>query len=811
MTYLKSIAFALVGLSLLAGGFLAYVYRWLMTRPVPDLDGSLQLPILDAPVTIRRDTHGIPHIEASSQADLFRAQGFVHAQDRMWQMEQMRRITDGTLAELFGKPALEADQYARTIGFRRIADRELAELWPHELETLKWYCQGVNAYMIQRGNNLAAEFRLLRYTPEPWQPVNCLAIGKLIGWAMSVNWDGEILRLLLRKQLGAEAAADLDRVSMADTPLILDELEERDAERLVLTAQALLQEYEKVKEFLPFAPAGQGSNSATVAGTRSESGHPMMCNDPHLQVAMPGSLYEQHLTAPGLDATGAMFPGAPGVVFGHNQHVAWGITAAITDVQDLFVERLHPEQPDQYECDGAWLPLESVEESFRIKGETEPVTKTIRFTRHGPIISDLVPEVDGLPIALQWTGTDPGHTFHCLHEILVAGSCTEAMAAFAEWNCPALNVSVADTQGNIGYGLIGRHPIRGQGRGLLPSAGWDTANDWQGYVPYTDLPSIHNPPSGVIVTANNRITDPDAEVWLGCDFDPGYRAQRITQYLEDLPTITPADLRRAQLDSYSTFAAALTAVLIRLEPTDTWEKYALKVLADWNFRMETTSEGALIFHYLLSALLDEAFGTKLDSLYPRFLGKSSNPLFTNSSFKIKALPHLLELLQHSVQSRWYHDTANDRERTREIFLQDALQKGVHTMRQEMGESTRKWAWGRIHQIRFSHLMGSVFILRPILNRGPYPIEGDATTPMQTTAELGTPASLVQVSPAYRNVMEIGNWDTMQSVVNTGQSGHPMSRHYNDQIGMWREGEYHPMPFSAQAVAENTVYTLHLEP
>ncbi len=810
MTYLKSIAFALIGLALVAGGALAYVYRWLMTRPVPDLDGRMQLSILDQNVTVKRDVHGIPHIEAATKADLFRAQGFVHAQDRLWQMEQMRRITDGTLSELFGEAALEADSYARTIGFRRSAEAELAILWPHEQEILAWYCEGINAYMEQQQGNLAAEFRLLRYTPDTWQPVNCLALAKFIGWSLSVNWDGEITRLLFLEHLGTEAAVDLNMVAQSHTPSILDELDTDDTERLVLTAQALLQAYEKVQALLPFATPGQGSNSVAVSGTRTDSGRPMLCNDPHLQVSMPGPLYEQHLKAPDIKACGAMFPGAPGLVFGHNEDVAWGITAAMTDVQDLFVERLHPDHADQYECDGAWHPLEVVQEIFHVKGRSEPVTRDIRITRHGPIITDLVPEIDRLPLSLQWTGHEPGHIMHSLLAILTAGSCQEAMTAFTHWNSPALNLSVADTRNDIGYGLIGRHPIRGQDLGLLPKAGWDTANDWQGYVPYADLPRFVNPPSGIIVTANNRITAPISPIWLGEDFDPGYRAQRITEQLTDLPAITMADLRRVQLDSHSSYAEALTSILIRLKPQDSWERYALKVLTAWNYRMETASEGALIFHYLLSALLEEAFSGPLATLYPRFLGKASNPLFTTSSLKLKALPHLLDLLQHQPHARWYHDTVEDRTRSRETFLQDVLQRGVRTMRREMGESTRKWAWGRIHQIRFSHLMGSVFILRPLLNRGPFPIAGDATTPLQTVGELGKPISLVQVAPAYRNLMEVGNWDTMQAVVNTGQSGHPMSRHYYDQMGMWREGEYHPMPFSDQAVEENTVFTLCLE-
>lgn len=812
MILIQTFGLAVLVLALAALAFLAYVYRWLMTRSVPDLDGRLTVAGLDQPVVIKRDRHGVPHIRAQTEADVFRAQGFVHAQDRLWQMEQSRRIARGTLSELFGEAALTADVYSRTLGFLRCAEEEWKQLWPHERELLSWYSEGVNAYMRQRPGRLAAEFRLLHFEPEPWTPVDSLALAKLMAWSLSMNWEHELLRLLCLQHLGPDKAAQLDNATPLPTPSILDALGETESQGLLLTAERLLAEVAKAKAYMPMAEPGQGSNCWTVAAARSATGNAFLCNDPHLQVAAPCSLYEQHLSGPSVHAAGAMFPGAPGIMFGHNEQVAWGVTNACTDVQDLFVERLDPERADHYARDGQWHPMELHPETFLVKGRETPERRTIRVTGHGPIVSDVIPDAPAeWPLALQWTGQAPGHTFHCLLALLSAENCQEGAQAFAEWNTPSLNLSLADADGQIRYRLVGRHPVRRASLGLLPNPGWDGTGDWQGFAPFDEQPSLQTPARGVIAHANNRIeAGPDAS-WYGCDYDPGYRAQRIAEQLEAVKFLGLSEMRRLQTDAYSAFAAVLVPELLRHDFATGWEKYALQRLAEWNLRMEADSEGALIFHYICNSLLQEAFGAQLGPAQDAYLGRSFSPLAIVQGLKLTALTRLQHLILHEAASDWYADGTTGRPRGREAFMRAAIQRGVQELRREMGETTRKWYWGRVHQVRFVHLLGSVWILRPLVNRGPFPIGGDGTTPLQTSYPLGSPRGLAQVAPAYRALMEVGNWDAMESVLNTGQSGHPLSRHYDDQMGMWREGEYHVMPFSASAVDQITRYTLHLEP
>ncbi len=810
MALFQSILLACLVLLLVAGGFLIYVYRWLLTRSVPDIQGKVELPCLDGTVVVKRDRHGIPHIHAESEADLFRAQGYVHAQDRMWQMEQTRRIVRGTLSELVGEAALPTDQYIRTLGIWRSAERETAALWDEEIQTLDWYCQGVNAYMRQRQGKLAAEFRLLRFEPEAWTPADCIGLAKFVGWSMSLNWEKELLRFLLIKKLGPAKVAELEDYTELQAQAIIDPLPpEMDPQGLV-TAERLLKELEKVREFIPQGAGGQGSNCWVVSKEHTKFGHTLLCNDSHLQVSVPCSLYEQHLTCPGLNAVGAMFPGAPGVIFGHNEHLAWGITNARTDVQDLYFEKTHPDRPGQYATEEGWQPFQVRQEEFRVKGQAEPTVLTVRETRHGPVISDLIPDLEGVQIALRWTGQEPGHTIHCIRALLRARSCCEGKAAFQEWNTPSLNLSFADTAHNISYALVGRHPIRSSGLGLVPNAGWTGAGEWVSFVPYEELPSCHNPDDGYLVHANNRPMSNLADHWYGSDFDPGFRASRIGEQLQEFRSPSSVEMCRLQQDTFSGFAKALVPELIRYEFSDPWAKHAQQVLANWDFRLDVSSEEGLIFHYIGNALVQEAFSSQLGDLKDRYLGRTYSPLTMDAG--VGALLCILKLLRTCDASDWYGMDAEGRARNREAFVRAALGKAMDQIRAEMGEAPRKWAWGRIHQIRLVHIiMGRAWILKFLVNRGPFPIGGDSTTPLLTASPLGSAQGLVFVAPAYRAVMEVGNWDSMESVIMTGQSGHPVSRMYDDQMGMWREGAYHAMPFSPEAVDELTRFVLYLEP
>ncbi len=385
ITFLLLILFILL---ILGAAIWLYVYWWLMQRPNPKLHGRLSVPCLDAPVDVRRDKHGVPHVSAQSEADLFRAQGFLHAQDRMWQLEQNRRTASGRLAEVFGAPALEADRFCRVVGFRRAAAAELLTLDPATRQILDWYAAGVNAYIQTHPGRLAAELNLLRVPVDEWTAVDTLAFAKVLGWAMSLNWESELTRLQLLQELDPYIAAELEPDYPEKSPLVLEGVGGETKTRLLHTAGLLLNQYEAVREWLG-AGEGQGSNSWVLAPKHSLNRRPLLAADPHLNVQLPGLIYEMHLAAPGFEVSGATFPGTPGVLMGHNARIAWGMTNALVDTQDLFIERPHPQDPTRFAYGDGWEQAQVIEETIQVRRGAPHVEKVI-VTRHGPIVTGLL-------------------------------------------------------------------------------------------------------------------------------------------------------------------------------------------------------------------------------------------------------------------------------------------------------------------------------------------------------------------------------------------------------------------------------------
>jgi penicillin amidase len=798
---------------LVVGGFLFYLYYWLIQRCTPQLDGELAVAGFDQPVQIRRDKHGIPHIWAENRADLFRTQGFVHAQERLWQMEQNRRVARGTLCELFGEAALDADRFSRIIGFWRAAQRELAALDADTRQVLDWYAEGVNAFIRTRAGRLAAEFNLLRFQPEPWRALDTLGFSKVMGWSISINWESELTRLQLLQQLDPVAAAELDPDYPASCPITLEAVGSEQLTRLLSTAGLLLNQYEQLKTWLGTASSGQGSNSWVLAPKVSLNRRPLLGNDPHLAVSIPGAWFENHLACPEFEVSGASFAGAPGVMLGHNAEIAWGMTNALIDVQDLYLERPHPDDPTQFEYNGEWEQAEVLEEVIQIRRRAAHVERVI-ITRHGPLINNLIKadhSAPPTPLALRWVGNEAGNTVRAILRLNQASDWAEFCAALADWSTPPQNVTFADGLGNIGYLLAGRVPIRKRNLGLTPAPGWTDEYEWPGYIPTDELPRLYNPPSGMIVTANNKMVGDDYPYFLGVEFDPGWRAARIEQRLTEKERYTLRDMEELQLDTVSSYARTLTPWLTLVGSEDPWEKVALAALRKWNFRMDSDSEAPTVFHYLLTTLLEMVFGDKLGAARSGYFGESGNPLFLVNGFFWRAATHLLELLDQQERSIWYLEVATSRQRTREEIIQEALTHAIKQLRQDTGDSTRLWSWGRLHQVRYVHPLGSVRLFQNLFNRGPFPVSGDATTPHVTRHALRLPPGLVQVAAGYRQIYEVGVWDRAQSVTNVGQSGHPLSQHYDDQIILWREGVYHAMPWSEEAIRTATAYKLVLRP
>ncbi len=801
-------------LVVLGGVLFLLVYWWRMSRPAPRLDGRVHADFLDAPAEVLRDKHGVPHLYAQSEADLLRLLGWTHAQDRMWQMEHSRRIANGRLAEVFGGAAVDADRFSRIIGFRRAAEQELAGLDDATRQQLQWYVDGVNAFMAAHSSRLAAEMNLLRVPPEPWTPLDTLAFFKALAWSMSTNWERELNRLQLLATLDAYTASELEPEYPSQSPVIAEAVGGSAAMRMLQTAGLLLSQMDSVRTWLGATNgAGIGSNSWVVAPAHSLNRRALLCSDPHLPAQLPDMLYEVHLHCPEYAAAGATFPGIPGIFYGHNVAIAWGMANALVDTQDLYVERPDPADPTRFLYAGSSEAAQVVEETILVRHGAPHVERVV-VTRHGPLLSGFIRSADApepvLPLAVQWAGATPGHTLRALLALNRAADWAGFQAACADWAAPVQAITFADARGNIGYTIAGRVPVREQNLGMTPAPGWDGQHEWRGFIPPAELPHLYNPPSGLIVVANNKVVGDDYPYFLGVEFDPGWRAARIQEMLLEKDRHTIRDMEDIQQDTLSKYAQAFTPWFTLLRSEDPWEKTGLQFLRKWNFRMDTDSAAALVFHHLLAHLLDMVFGDKLGPLRDGYYGISRMPVFPLHGMQLRAQARLLDIINSNEESIWYADVAKARQRTREELLQEALTRAMRSIRDIHGDSSLRWAWGRAHQVRFIHPLSRARLVGTFFDRGPIPVGGDATSPNQSRAVERVPPGLVHILPAYRQILEVGVWDRGESVMAGGQSGHALSRLFDDQVTMWREGVYRPMAWSREAVEKVAVYRLQFD-
>jgi penicillin amidase len=616
---------AVLGSAIGAAGALYYA---LLRRPLAQTKGSINLPGLQDRVQVIRDRWGVPHIYAGTSQDLFFAQGFVHAQDRFFQMEFSRRLVAGRLAEVVGPPAVAADRWLRVLGLRRVAEKEAPLLQAETRELLLAYASGVNAY-VDRGK-LPLEFKLLRYSPERWQIADSLAWIKFMDWTLSVNWEAEILRAQLVAQLGPERAALLDGPYPPQNPTTLPE----GVDWSHVGSGALLRADAARPYTGPPTEAGLGSNNWVVDGSRTASGAPLLANDPHLSLNLPSIWYENHLCGADYDVVGLSMPGMPSIVVGHNGRVAWGLTAGFPDTQDLYLERLNPDSPSpQYEFEGAWHDAEVIREEIVVKG-AEPVIEQVVITRHGPLIDGLLPDATSQPLALRWPALDPQDMAGLLLDYCRARTCDEFHQELRRWAGPSQNVVYADVEGNIGYTLVGLMPVRAEGHdGSVPVPGWTGEHEWQGYVPFEEWPHAINPPGGLLITANGKPVGDDYPYFLGNCWLPGFRAARISELLQDARELTLDDFCRMQFDQKSVLARRVGQYLGRLQHASPIANYALTLFRDWDGDLAPGSAAAAIYQVLIRRVLYNLFDDLLgDSpLADWFVGQGPHPLLAATS------------------------------------------------------------------------------------------------------------------------------------------------------------------------------------
>ena len=788
--------------------------RWSGKR-LPQVNGRLYLNDLHHPIHIYRDKWGIPHIYAANRHDLFFAQGFVHAQDRLWQMELNRRAANGTLSAVFSGITLDTDRLSRTLGFARLARQNWETLVGSAGEDLIAYTKGVNACLLQT-TPLPIEFTLLRHRPEPWQPVDSLAYGRLQMWALTHGAVGEWINAQVIERVGPEMAADLRIIYPSDNPITLPNGIEVNALRVAQNGMNTA-----VAPFMgkgSLDGAGRGSNAWVIGPERSATGHAILCNDMHLPMGTPSLWHLQHLhSEDGIHVTGFTLPGMPYVLVGHNAHIAWGATLAYTDCEDLFVERFNPQQPAQYRYQDEWRQAEIITEQIAVRGQPDHV-ETVMLTHHGPIITDVLFS-ENTPastaqdhdyrtqIALSSTTLRPDVDVDGFGWLNIAEDWQAFVTAVSHIQSPSLNLLYADTADNIGHYVSGRVPIRAQGDGQLPNPGWTGSHEWVGTIPFNEMPHALNPTQGFIVSANHKLTNDAYPHHLGHNWRNGFRAQRIESVIRAQKVMTIADCRKLHLDCFHKPGLVLTSHLRDFHSTHPDALLSLHLLQQWDGWLGPESVGGAVFQVFLAQLTEAILQPYFERPFLfQLLGLGPHPhLAPVNDFQGQWLASLLAMFEQP-ESPWLPSG-----KAREQLLQECLAKTTHLLRNQLGKDPAQWQWGRLHQIRFAHALSQQPPFDIIFNNGPFPIGGDSHTVAQTGIRPDLPFDNNAISVSTRQIIDLGNLDNVLFIHAPGQSGNLGSPHYNDMIQSWLTGDYVNVAWEKEQVTAVCPHHLTTQP
>lgn len=821
--------FLLLILALVVG--LSVYAIWSIRRPFPQVDGNIKISGLKAPVEILRDEDGVPHIYAANVHDLFLAQGYVHAQDRFWQMDFWRHVGSGRLSELLGESQLETDKFLRTMGWGRLAEREVEQLDPVSQTILGNYVEGINAYLVATNfRKLSLEHTLLSfqfpdYTPEPWTPAQSLTWGKVMSWDLGMNMDSEIRRALLLSHLSPEQVEELYPVYPSIHPFILPGGSDS-VSRETNPSQILQQ-----SELLPLLQAAQksiarmdllhphesivGSNNWVISGKKTSTGKPILANDPHLGEQMPSIWYQVHLQCVPqtpecpYNVAGFSFAGTPGVIIGHNDRIAWGFTNVGPDVMDLYIEKIHPEDPNLYEVNGEWKKMDLVQDEIKVAGgSTFPFT--VRRTRHGPVISDTDEQLrqikasknaaipKNFAVSLRWTALDDTNTFPAIWKCNLATNWEEFRNALREFDVPSQNVVYADVDGNIGYQVPGNIPIRVHSDGRYPVPGWTDEFEWQGFIPFDELPGSLNPPEGFIASANNAVTDNSYPYFITSDWDYGFRAQRIVEMIRKNSPITMETIQKMQGDNYDSSAEFFVPLLLQIRFDESVEQQSQALLKKWDFQAHMDSSAAAVYEVFWKNVLTRTFNDQLPVARP-----------TGGSRWME----VMRLLVQQPESTWWDDVETEKRETRDEILKESFRSAVSELVQKLGNDPFRWNWGQLHTTTFhQQTLGrsGIMLIEAMFNRGPYPTSGGNSIVNATGWNVTHPYAVTGL-PSMRMIVDLSNLNHSLSIHTTGQSGHPFHAHYSDMILPWTQIKYLPMRWDRSQFEQNVEGVLHLIP
>ncbi len=757
----------------LAAASVATLWHLLARRALPQVKGAIELEGLAGRVRVRRDRWGVPHVEADEREDLYYGLGFCHGQDRLWQLDFYRRVVRGRVSEMAGPEGLPIDRLLRTLGVRRTAEREAAALDPALRAQLERFCAGVNAAAAE-AKAPPFEMRLLGLKWEPWQPVDILSLGKLLAFGLSTNWERELVRADMLRELGPELTARLDPTYPGGNPVVSQEAWSGDG-------VAIAGQIDAVRRSMGLAAEASGSNNWAVSGARSETGMPLIAGDPHLPPSMPGIWYEVSLRHGERFVRGASLPGMPGIYMGQGNDVAWTITNAMGDVQDLFVERI---EGDRYLFGDEWLPVETVREEIPVKGrEPEPIE--IRSTHHGPLVNAALGADEAEPLALRWAALDEPTAFAGMFELLEIDSGPDLVRRLEGHTAPASNMVWADRHGSIGYKLIGRIPIRRGGCPDLPKPGWSGEFEWEGTVPYAEMAEVVDPESGYLITANNRIVGDDYPHHITSEYLDGFRAKRIEERLAERERHDLESFESIQTDVVSLPGLEAAARLARLHPQGQRERSAIERLRSWDGRLDTETVAGSIYQAFILRLAREVARAAIGDrdLCERWLDRSDNGFTAHSTSPWRWHSHLMAL--------WEEADPELIGRPWEGLALEALAGALDDLEERFGPDPGTWRWGRVHEMEFPHPLGEANpLLRKLLNRR-LRAGGAQETVSQIAYDPNDPYRAVW-APSWRIVADPCDPDRSRWQMFTGQSGHPASPHYDDLQADWLEGRTQPM-------------------
>lgn len=775
---------------LVAAGLVLSSCSTVFEASAPQRDGTLSVPGLSAPVSIVRDRFGVPHITAGNDRDLYFAQGFVHAQDRLFQMDVERRLARGELAELFGEKALAADRLFRHLGFAARAPASVASWPPKSREIVASYCAGVNAAM-GAARAWPAEFRILRVPPRRFTPEDVAAVGLLKSLGLS-QWTEEAALYRAWLSLPREKALELLPETPLDAPVV------DPAFGPAAAADALSDGLASLRLTAGGLPRAGGSNAWAVSGKKSVTGRPLLANDPHILLTCPSLWYENHLVAPGLDVYGVSFPGAPCVVIGHNRAIAWGFTNAMLDDADFFVEKVDGETVTYRK---KRVPMARRVETIRVRGRKDE-TVTVRETPHGPILSPVFPGVAGA-LSLRWIGFDGGDPVGALHAINRARNREEFLAAAALFPHPAQNVVYADEEGNIGVVMIGKIPVRKGGSGQLPVPGDTGEWDWRGTVPFSGNPKVWNPPEGFVAAANFPPAGRLYGHYLSRLYEPPDRGKRIIHLLSGRGPFSVDKFERIQADVCRPEAERAVSLAIRSarrrEARSTDLREAARILSEWNLCVSAQSAGAALYEAFSEKMIENTFR---DDMGPA--------LFEEVSRTSRILWNAMDRAVARGDSLFFENVETGRTETLDDLMARSLADAMALLKNRLGGAYATWSWGRLHQVTFEHPFGKKRYLQRWFNIGPMGVPGDGRTVFKEEFQHGTDFSVV-VGPSMRQVVPLGFRAMARSVITTGASGHFFEPHYGDQSALWLSGRTHPAWTDGRDIEANAESRLRLIP